>query len=144
MLVLFPHGFLKGTNIIYTASNPNSLHTFQWLSPISDQPPDLTIAHVRWATQAGLHWVPDWVASHFIISMVSGLAGQYKISCLMDWLNIIFPISVRLASWSCWPIAIGLASGNDIFQRQSDWPAWMVQCPHLSLTGQLMCQTQYP
>ena len=70
-------------------------HTFQWLSLISDQPPDLTIAHVRWATQAGLHQVPDWVASHFIIPMVNGLArcdishlyltGQLKLLAHCYW-----------------------------------------------------------
>jgi hypothetical protein len=29
---------------------------------------------------------------------------------LMDWPDVTFPISIWLASWSCWPIAIGLAS----------------------------------
>jgi hypothetical protein len=58
-------------------------------------------------------------------------------------------------SQSDWPAKCQtryLELGDMVFPPQSDWPAetsdpiplsWVTWCPHLSLTGQLRCQTQY-
>jgi len=106
---------------------------FQWLSPILDQ-------HLTWQSpckmghRAGLHLGPDWVANHFIIPMVNGLAQMWHFHLYLDWpVEVVGPL---LLDWPAlyWIWISFRLTGRLCIVSIFDWLA-SLHYTHLWLTG---------